>query len=122
MKILAEEHGKEKVIMASHPRARTAVRHIFHEDLDQYMQWFPWSWFSDMLFVGAGGFSAVYSCEMKPAYEVLTSTRMALKIVDDKLLNEVSPHLHSHWLCFLTFTWSRYLLNPRCLLLSYSMD
>ncbi|ORZ25590.1 kinase-like domain-containing protein [Absidia repens] len=90
MKTLAEEHGKEKVIMASHPRARTAIRHIFQEGLDQYMQWFPWPWFSDMVFIGAGGFSAVYSCQIDPTYEILNSARMALKIVDDKLLNEIS--------------------------------
>ncbi|KAI8078831.1 kinase-like domain-containing protein [Halteromyces radiatus] len=90
IKHLAEQHGKDKVIMAIHPRARTAVRHMFEQDLDGYMQWFPWNWFSNMIFIGAGGFSAVYSCDMNPTFEILQTTKMALKIVDDKVLNEIS--------------------------------
>ncbi|CAO3575960.1 unnamed protein product [Absidia cylindrospora] len=53
------------------------------------MQWFPWTWFSNMQFIGAGGFSAVYSATMSPPYDV-QPTQVALKIVDEKLLNEIS--------------------------------
>ncbi|KAI8073152.1 kinase-like domain-containing protein [Gongronella butleri] len=90
MKALADLFGKEKVINASHPRARTAVQHIFDESLDPYMQWFPWPWFANMQFIGAGGFSAVYSVDMRPTFETLAPIRMALKVVDDKILNEIS--------------------------------
>ncbi|KAI7895345.1 kinase-like domain-containing protein [Mucor mucedo] len=86
---LSELYGQDKVIQSLHPRARKAVRQIYLEQLDKYMQWFPWSWFSDMQFIGAGGFSAVYAVHMTPAYDP-QPLRMALKIVDDKLLNEIS--------------------------------
>lgn len=86
---LSDLYGQDKVINSLHPRARKAVRQIYLEQLDKYMQWFPWSWFTDMQFVGAGGFSAVYAVHMTPAYDP-QPLRMALKIVDDKLLNEVS--------------------------------
>jgi hypothetical protein len=89
-KSLAETCGQEQLIASiSHHRARKAIHQIFMEGLDQYMQWFPWSWFSNMQFIGAGGFSAVYSVTMAPAYDV-QPVRMSLKIVDDKILNEVS--------------------------------
>ncbi|ORX50452.1 kinase-like protein [Hesseltinella vesiculosa] len=90
MKALAENHGSEAVIQASHPRVKTAIRHIFHERLDPYIQWFPWSWFANMIFIGAGGFSAVYAVDMLPTFETLSPTKMALKVVDDKVLNEIS--------------------------------
>lgn len=90
MKSLAEHHGRDKVIEASHPRAKSAIEHIFKENLDQYMQWFPWNWFSNMVFIGAGGFSAVYSVDMIPTFELSNISQMALKIVDGKILNEVS--------------------------------
>lgn len=86
---LAENYGQDQVIQAVHPRARKAVSQIYMEKLDKYMQWFPWSWFSEMQFIGAGGFSAVYAVQMTPAYDP-QPLRMALKIVDDKLLNEIS--------------------------------
>lgn len=85
---LAEMYGQEQVIKAVHPRARKAVRHMYNKELDKYMQWFPWSWFTNMQFIGAGGFSAVYSVHMTPVYNPQLID-MALKIVDDKLLNEV---------------------------------
>ncbi|KAG1472826.1 hypothetical protein G6F56_001310 [Rhizopus delemar] len=89
-KALAEVYGKEKVVECTmHTRARKAIHQIFLEGLDQYMQWFPWFWFSNMQFIGAGGFSAVYSVTMTPAYDV-QPVRMSLKIVDDKILNEIS--------------------------------
>ncbi|KAI9362178.1 kinase-like domain-containing protein [Pilaira anomala] len=86
---LAEHYGQDQVIGSVHPRARKAVTQIYSEQLDKYMQWFPWSWFSNMQFIGAGGFSAVYAVQMTPAYDP-QPLRMALKIVDDKLLNEIS--------------------------------
>ncbi|KAI8966991.1 kinase-like domain-containing protein [Mycotypha africana] len=88
-KALAEIYGQDQVVQAMHARARKAVNQIYLEKLDKYMQWFPWSWFSNMQFVGAGGFSAVYTVLMVPAYDP-QPLRMALKIVDDKLLNEIS--------------------------------
>jgi hypothetical protein len=88
-KALAENYGQEQVVQAVHPRAKKAVNQIYKENLDKYMQWFPWSWFSNMQFIGAGGFSAVYSVHMTPAYDP-NPLNMALKIVDDKLLNEVN--------------------------------
>jgi hypothetical protein len=57
------------------------------------MRWFPWRWFSDITLIGAGGFSAVYFAVLKPPYEVHDSVEdriVALKVVDDKILNEVS--------------------------------
>lgn len=89
-KTLAERYGRERVVSTSHPRSRKAVAQIYLDGLDQYMQWFPWSWFSSMQFIGAGGFSAVYASVISPPYD-LEPTRIALKIVDDKVLNEVNP-------------------------------
>jgi len=56
------------------------------------MRWFPWRWFSDITLIGVGGFSAVYFAVLKPPYEVHDSVEdriVALKVVDDKILNEV---------------------------------
>ncbi|KAI7882568.1 kinase-like protein [Lichtheimia hyalospora FSU 10163] len=88
-KTLAERYGRERVVSTSHPRSRKAVAQIYLDGLDQYMQWFPWSWFSSMQFIGAGGFSAVYASVISPPYD-LEPTRIALKIVDDKVLNEIA--------------------------------
>lgn len=90
-KTLAEIYGQEQVVKTVHPKARKAVHHIYKEGLDKYMQWFPWSWFSNMQFIGAGGFSAVYSVCMIPVYDPQPFD-MALKVVDDKLLNEVKKN------------------------------
>ncbi|KAI8367908.1 kinase-like domain-containing protein [Choanephora cucurbitarum] len=89
LKCLADCYGQERVIAAAHPRARKAIHQIYLENLDTYMQWFPWSWFSEMQFIGAGGFSAVYSVNTMPVYDPQPQ-KMALKVVDDKLLNEIS--------------------------------
>lgn len=89
LQALASTYGQEQVLSAINPRARKAINQIFNEGLDRYMQWFPWSWFSDMQFIGAGGFSAVYGVHMTTAYDSQT-VRMALKIIDDKILNEVN--------------------------------
>ncbi|CAO3617516.1 unnamed protein product [Cunninghamella echinulata] len=88
-KSLAMRYGKEQVINSTHIRARKAVKQLYLEELDSYMQWFPWGWFSNMQFIGAGGFSAVYAALMTPPYDI-QPTQVALKIVDDKLLNEIS--------------------------------
>lgn len=89
LKTLADRYGKDYVIGACHPRIRKFVAQIYIEELDPFMQWFPWSWFSNMQFIGAGGFSAVYAATISQPYE-LESSRVALKVIDDKLLNEVS--------------------------------
>ncbi|KAI9004566.1 kinase-like domain-containing protein [Phycomyces nitens] len=88
-KALSQTYGRERVVAAMNPRARKAVGQIYHAGLDQYMQWFPWPWFSNMQFIGAGGFSAVYAVNLRLPYEP-QPIKMALKIVDDKLLNEIS--------------------------------
>ncbi|CAO3620599.1 unnamed protein product [Mucor fragilis] len=88
-KNLAANYGLEQIVNTSHPRARKAVKQIYLEGLDQYMQWFPWSWFSTMQFIGAGGFSAVYAALMSPPYDV-EPVKVSLKVVDDKILNEIS--------------------------------
>ncbi|OAD68143.1 hypothetical protein PHYBLDRAFT_188825 [Phycomyces blakesleeanus NRRL 1555(-)] len=88
-KVLSKQYTADAVIEASLPRARKAVCQIFHEELDPFMQWFPWSWFSSMQFIGAGGFSAVYAAQLAPPY-VSQSSQIALKVVDDKLLNEIT--------------------------------
>lgn len=61
------------------------------------MQWFPWSWFSSMQFIGAGGFSAVYSTTISQPYD-LEPLRIAVKIVDDKILNEVCPTYSTYFM------------------------
>lgn len=95
-KALAERYGRERVVACTHPRARKAVAQIYLEKLDQYMQWFPWSWFSNMQFIGAGGFSAVYAAVITQPYD-LEPSRIALKVVDDKILNEVFlTRSHAH--------------------------
>lgn len=86
---MAAKYGTDQIVATSHPRARRAVNQIYLEGLDQYMQWFPWSWFSNMQFIGAGGFSAVYAAQMNPPYDV-EPVKVSLKVVDDKILNEVS--------------------------------
>ncbi|ORX45714.1 kinase-like protein [Hesseltinella vesiculosa] len=88
-KALGSHYGVDQVVSATNPRGRKAVKQIYLENLDSYMQWFPWSWFSNMQFIGAGGFSAVYAALMIPPYDA-QPTRVALKIVDDKILNEIS--------------------------------
>lgn len=110
-KALSDNYGQDQVVTAVHPRARKAVSQIYKENLDKYMQWFPWSWFSEMQFIGAGGFSAVYAVYMTPAYDP-QPLRMALKIVDDKLLNEVfRPWKQNQFL--LIFVLHRYQYNQR---------
>ncbi|KAG2228149.1 hypothetical protein INT45_009195 [Circinella minor] len=88
-KMLSEKYGRDNVVAASHPRAQKAVAQIYADELDQYMQWFPWSWFSNMQFIGAGGFSAVYAAVITQPYD-LQPMKIALKIVDDKILNEIA--------------------------------
>ncbi|KAI8973315.1 kinase-like domain-containing protein [Mycotypha africana] len=86
---LTELYGVEKIVASTHPRAKKAVNQICLERLDQYMQWFPWSWFSNLRFIGAGGFSAVYAAQMNPPYDI-EPMMVALKVVDEKILNEIA--------------------------------
>ncbi|GAA5806208.1 hypothetical protein HPULCUR_011739 [Helicostylum pulchrum] len=88
-KSLASNYGLEQMINSTHSRAKKAVKQIYLEGLDQYMQWFPWSWFSNMQFIGAGGFSAVYGAHMRPPYDT-QPLQVALKVIDEKILNEIS--------------------------------
>lgn len=95
------------------------------------MRWYPWRWFSDLVFLGAGGFSAVYGADVTLPYDAPEKGKrfgtqrraVALKIVDDKILNEVS------WtLCILGLIMAierlcvRLLYNQRRLLLFYFME
>lgn len=49
-----------------------------------------------MQFIGAGGFSAVYAAVITQPYD-LEPSRIALKVVDDKILNEVFlTRSHAH--------------------------
>ncbi|KAI9321579.1 kinase-like domain-containing protein [Dichotomocladium elegans] len=91
-KLLAEKYGKERVVMSAHERARKAIAQIYRDKLDPYMQWFPWTWFSNMQFIGAGGFSAVYAAVMTQPYD-LAPVQRALKVVDEKILNESKAFL-----------------------------
>ncbi|KAI7871174.1 kinase-like domain-containing protein [Spinellus fusiger] len=87
-KALSTTYGQDQVLKAIHPRAYRALSQIYLVGLDQYMQWFPWNWFSNMQFIGAGGFSAVYAVCLRLPYEP-QPIKMALKVVDDKILNEI---------------------------------
>ncbi|GAB5591360.1 hypothetical protein Unana1_06260 [Umbelopsis nana] len=90
-KALGDLYGVENVIQNTHPRARKAITQIFEDDLSQYMRWYPWRWFGNMQFLGCGGFSAVYSATLKlPFISPTTELKVALKIVDDKVLNEIA--------------------------------
>ena len=83
-------YGVQNVVENTHPRAKKAITQIFQDDLSQYMRWYPWRWFSNMQFIGCGGFSAVYSATLQlPFLYANTELKVALKIVDDKVLNEV---------------------------------
>lgn len=90
-KSLGALYGVDNIITHTHPRAQKAVNQIFQDDLSQYMRWYPWRWFSDMQFIGCGGFSAVYSANLKlPFIPVNNVLKVGLKIVDDKVLNEIA--------------------------------
>lgn len=89
-------YGVQNVIENTHPRAKKAITQIFKDDLSQYMRWYPWRWFSNMQFIGCGGFSAVYSANLRlPFLHANTELKVALKIVDDKVLNEVKLYFLS---------------------------
>ena len=61
------------------------------------MRWYPWRWFSDLVLVGSGGFSAVYGANISLLYDVSETGQqfgvqrrpVAIKVVDEKILNEV---------------------------------
>lgn len=82
-----------RVIRSFHPKSHSALTAIFNHGLESYMRWYPWSWFSDLVFLGAGGFSAVYGAHVELPYDVPTPFRkrtVALKVVDEKILNEIA--------------------------------
>jgi hypothetical protein len=62
------------------------------------MRYYPWRWFSDLVYVGAGGFSSVYAANIALLFDVPEPGRtfgtykrgVAIKVVDEKILNEVS--------------------------------
>ncbi|KAI9286870.1 kinase-like domain-containing protein [Umbelopsis sp. AD052] len=90
-KALGDLYGVQNVVENTHPRAKKAITQIFQDDLSQYMRWYPWRWFSNMQFIGCGGFSAVYSATLRlPFLYANTDLKVALKIVDDKVLNEIA--------------------------------
>lgn len=71
---------------------------IFNNGLESYMRWYPWRWFSDLVFIGAGGFSAMYAADVTLPYDAPEKGKqfgnqrraVALKVVDEKILNEAS--------------------------------
>lgn len=86
------------LITSFHPKSHTALIAIFDHGLEGYMRWYPWRWFSDLVFLGAGGFSAVYGSDVILPYDAPEKGKrfgtqrraVALKIVDDKILNEIT--------------------------------
>ncbi|KAL7321717.1 hypothetical protein PS15m_001454 [Mucor circinelloides] len=86
------------LITSFHPKSHNALVAIFDHGLEGYMRWYPWRWFSDLVFLGAGGFSAVYGADVTLPYDAPEKGKrfgtqrraVALKIVDDKILNEIT--------------------------------
>ena len=80
-----------------HPKSRKSLEAIYKYDLARYMRWYPWRWFSDLVLVGSGGFSAVYGANISLLYDVSETGQqfgvqrrpVAIKVVDEKILNEV---------------------------------
>ncbi|KAF7722868.1 mitogen-activated protein kinase kinase kinase 9 [Apophysomyces ossiformis] len=86
------------VIRSFHPRSHKAISTIYEHALGRYMRWYPWQWFSDLVFLGAGGFSAVYAARVRLPYDIPEKGErfgsrirpVALKVVDEKILNEIT--------------------------------
>ncbi|KAG0167764.1 hypothetical protein DFQ28_005661 [Apophysomyces sp. BC1034] len=86
------------LVSSFHPKSHRAITAIHEHALNRYMRWYPWRWFTDLVFLGAGGFSAVYAAKVMLPYDVpeegqAFGSRMrpvALKIVDEKILNEIA--------------------------------
>lgn len=92
------------LINSFHPKSHKALNAIFNHGLESYMRWYPWRWFSDLVFLGAGGFSAVYAANVTLPYDIslqqdgsigLETRAVALKVVDEKILNEVFWSINS---------------------------
>ncbi|KAI8143891.1 kinase-like domain-containing protein [Fennellomyces sp. T-0311] len=91
-------HGDtEKIVNSFHPKSRKSLDAIYKYDLARYMRWYPWQWFSDLVLVGSGGFSAVYAANIALLYDVSDTGQqfgvrhrpVAIKVVDEKILNEI---------------------------------
>ncbi|KAI8981924.1 kinase-like domain-containing protein [Mycotypha africana] len=86
------------LITSFHPKAHSTLICIFDHGLEGHMRWYPWRWFSDLVFLGAGGFSALYAAEVALPYDVPEKGKafgtqrraVALKVVDEKVLNELN--------------------------------
>ncbi|KAI9481708.1 MAG: kinase-like domain-containing protein [Benjaminiella poitrasii] len=86
------------LITSFHPTSHSALVSIFDHGLESYMSWYPWNWFADLVFLGAGGFSAVYASDITLPYDVTEKGKefgtqrraVALKVVDEKVLNEIT--------------------------------
>ncbi|KAI7899207.1 kinase-like domain-containing protein [Cokeromyces recurvatus] len=84
------------LITSFHPSSHSALMAIFDHGLESYMNWYPWRYFSDLVFLGAGGFSAVYASDIILPYDIPEKGKrfgtqrraVALKVVDEKVLNE----------------------------------
>lgn len=86
------------LIESFHPKSHNPLMAIFDNGLEGYMRWYPWRWFSDLVFIGAGGFSAMYAADVTLPYDAPEKGKkfgnqhraVALKVVDEKILNEVN--------------------------------
>lgn len=86
-----------KIIQSCHPKCQKSVEAIYKYDLAPYMRWYPWRWFSDLVLIGSGGFSAVYAAHVALLYDASQDGQVigqhkrpvAIKVVDEKILNEV---------------------------------
>ncbi|KAI9492871.1 kinase-like domain-containing protein [Zychaea mexicana] len=86
-----------KIVNSFHPKSRKSLDAIYKYDLARYMRWYPWRWFSDLVLIGSGGFSAVYAANVSLLYDVSETGQrfgarrrpVAIKVVDEKILNEI---------------------------------
>ncbi|KAI9302647.1 kinase-like domain-containing protein [Cunninghamella echinulata] len=89
---------KSLLIQSFHPKCHRVLSAVFNHDLARYMRYYPWRWFSELVFVGAGGFSAVYAANIALLFDVPEAGRtfgthkrgVAIKVVDEKILNEIT--------------------------------
>ncbi|ORZ23147.1 kinase-like domain-containing protein [Absidia repens] len=97
--LLGLAHGDRTLLIQSfHPKCHSVLTAIFNHDLARYMRYYPWRWFSDLVFVGAGGFSSVYASNIALLFDVPEPGRtfgtykrgVAIKVVDEKILNEIT--------------------------------
>ncbi|KAL0089426.1 kinase-like domain-containing protein [Phycomyces blakesleeanus] len=97
------DNNVSRVVESFHPKSHKAIEAIYKHELARYMRWYPWKWFSNLVFIGAGGFSAVYEAEVGLPYDVSVGISddgrgyaqgthirpVVLKVVDEKVLNEI---------------------------------